>query len=172
MLTNPQIPEFLMNSDKISWILREFLPEFWCSKVRLVRSLAHRTFQPWDGRCERCGGLKREPEGEADQCSQSGTNDGWGGGRLVSANFRRLVLFCIEADLCVQILIFQHFSRSTGFAYLRTAPNSEFQQIFVDFFFSDFSGNFRISKFGKWNSQFFGLNFADFCRNFAKFVRI
>ena len=33
--------------------------------------------------------------------------------------------------------IFQHFSRSTGFAYLRTAPNSEFlnfQQIFVDFF--------------------------------------
>ena len=33
-----------MNSDKISWILR-FLPEFWSSKVRLVRSLGNRTFQ-------------------------------------------------------------------------------------------------------------------------------
>ena len=56
MLTNPKISEFLMNSDKISWILRKFLPEFWWSKVRLVRSLAHRTFQlcwevkKWTGR--------------------------------------------------------------------------------------------------------------------------
>ena len=57
---------------------------------------------------------------------------------MVSANFRRLVLFCVEADLCVQILIFQHFSRSTRLAYLRTAPNSEVQQVFVDFFFGFF----------------------------------
>ena len=28
---------------------------------------------------------------------------------LVSANFQRLVLGCIEADFCNQILIFQHF---------------------------------------------------------------
>ena len=41
----------------------------------------------------------------------------------VSANFRRLVLFCIEADFCVQIFSFQRFSRSTGFAILCTAPN-------------------------------------------------
>ena len=29
------------------------------------------------------------------------------------ANFGRLVLFCIEADFCIQIRILQHFSRST-----------------------------------------------------------
>ena len=42
------------------------------------------------------------------------------------ASFGGLVLGCINADFCVQILIFQHFSRSTGFAYLRTARNSNF----------------------------------------------
>ena len=45
---------------------------------------------------------------------------------LVSANFRRLVLSCIEADFCNQILILQHFSRSTRFAIFRTAPISIF----------------------------------------------
>ena len=30
-----------------------------------------------------------------------------------AANFRDLVLFCIEADFCTQICIFQHFSSST-----------------------------------------------------------
>ena len=39
-----------------------------------------------------------------------------------SPNFRGLVLFCIEADLCIQIRIFQHFSRTTRFAILCTAP--------------------------------------------------
>ena len=41
------------------------------------------------------------------------------------SNFRGLVLFCIEADFCDQILIFQHFSRSTRFTHFRTARNSE-----------------------------------------------
>ena len=41
-----------------------------------------------------------------------------------------LVLGCIEADFCNQILIFQHFSRSTRFPILRTAQISKFQQIF------------------------------------------
>ena len=36
------------------------------------------------------------------------------------SNFRGLVLFCIEADFCVQIRIFQHFSRSTRLAFLCT----------------------------------------------------
>ena len=49
--------------------------------------------------------------------------------RAKSSNFRRLVLGCIEADFCNQILIFQHFSRSTRFAILRTAQISKFQQI-------------------------------------------
>ena len=43
-----------------------------------------------------------------------------------SANFRRLVLFCIKADFCVQIRIFQHFSIPTRFVNLCTAPNSKF----------------------------------------------
>ena len=34
-------------------------------------------------------------------------------GRQVNSNFRGLVLGCINADFCVQILIFQRFSRST-----------------------------------------------------------
>ena len=48
--------------------------------------------------------------------------------RAKSSNFRRLFLGCIEADFCNQILIFQHFSRSTRFAILRTAQISKFQQ--------------------------------------------
>ena len=42
-------------------------------------------------------------------------------------NFRRLVLGCINTDFCNQILILQHFSRSTRFdkiALFRTALNS------------------------------------------------
>ena len=35
-------------------------------------------------------------------------------------NFEGLVLSCIEAKFCIQILIFQHFSRSTRFAILCT----------------------------------------------------
>ena len=46
------------------------------------------------------------------------------------ANVERLVLFCIEADLCNQILIFQHFSRSTRFAFLSTARNLEISHVF------------------------------------------
>ena len=45
------------------------------------------------------------------------------------SNFRGLVLGCIEAKFCNQILIFQHFSRFTRFAILRTAQISKFQQI-------------------------------------------
>ena len=45
MLTNIQISEFLMNSDKIAWIVTEFLAELWRSKVRFIRSLADRTLQ-------------------------------------------------------------------------------------------------------------------------------
>ena len=49
--------------------------------------------------------------------------------RAKSSNFRRLVLGCIEADFCNQILIFQRFLRSTRFTILCTASNS----IFFDF---------------------------------------
>ena len=48
-----------------------------------------------------------------------------------SRNFRRLVLGCIKTDFYNQILILQHFSRSTRFTFLCTAPNSNFQQKFI-----------------------------------------
>ena len=72
-------------------------------------------------------------------------------------NFGRLVLFCIEADFCVQIRILQHFSRSTRFANLCTAPDSKFQS--------------KIAKlFSKMNNELFiFLHFLiEFCRFEAK----
>ena len=50
------------------------------------------------------------------------------------ANFTRLVLGCMESYDSVQILILQHFSRSTRFAFLCTAPKSGIQQEVVMFF--------------------------------------
>ena len=49
-------------------------------------------------------------------------------------NLERLVLCCIDADFCNQILILQHFSRSTGYAYLRTAAISKIQPKIVNNF--------------------------------------
>ena len=48
--------------------------------------------------------------------------------RAKSSNFRRLVLGCIGTDFCNQILIFQHFSRSTRLTFFCTAQTSKFQQ--------------------------------------------
>ena len=73
-------------------------------------------------------------------------------------NFGRLVLFCIEADFCVQIRILQHFSRSTRFANLCTAPDSKFQS--------------KIAKlFSKMNNELFILLhfLIEFCRFEVKF---
>ena len=50
-----------------------------------------------------------------------------------SSNLIRLFLFCIEADFCDQILILQHFSRSTRFAILCTAQIPKIQQILQNF---------------------------------------
>ena len=52
----------------------------------------------------------------------------------ILANFERLVLLCIDADFCNQILILQHFSRSTRFSYFCTAPNLKMQLNFVKHF--------------------------------------
>ena len=48
-----------------------------------------------------------------------------------SSNFRRLVLGCMDSYDSESRRIFQHFSRSTRFVFLRTAPNSEFLQNFI-----------------------------------------
>ena len=85
-----------------------------------------------------------------------------------SPNFRGLVLFCIEADFCTQIRIFQHFSRTTRFAILCTAPISKkwakFRETFSDFF----------PKFRK--NRYFSTFFIEFCtdfdQNFTDFRRI
>ena len=72
-------------------------------------------------------------------------------------NFGRLVLFCIEADFCVQIRILKHFSRSTRFANLCTAPDSKFQS--------------KIAKlFSKMNNELFIFRhfLIEFCRFEAK----
>ena len=60
-----------------------------------------------------------------------------------SANFRRRVLGCIKAEFCNQILvlIFSHFSSSTRFTNLRTAPHSKFSDFFCKF--SEIFANFR-----------------------------
>ena len=63
------------------------------------------------------------------------------------ANFTVLVLVCIDASDGEKGRIFQHFSRSTRFPLLRTAPNPKFQQ-----------------KLAKISSHLY--------RNFAKFYKL
>ena len=154
---------FFLNSDRI-------LTEFWCQKFDIFdrspiesfnpgpcyrgyvplrearrgeRSLRHR-YRRRD--CRRCNRGRRHP-GYLVHWSSPGRS-------LVerfdtefnpdfsakSPNFRGLVLFCIEADFCTQIRIFQHFSRTTRFAILCTAPISKFERNFVKLFriFADF----------------------------------
>ena len=60
-------------------------------------------------------------------------------------NFGRLVLGCINTDFCNQILILQHFSRSTRFPVCCTVPNSELSYFFVKSF-AIFCCNFAIFK--------------------------
>ena len=62
-------------------------------------------------------------------------------------NSIRLVLRCIDADFCVQGVMFSHFSRSRRSTLLRTAPNSKFQhfqQILI--FFRQNSGTLPLCE--------------------------
>ena len=79
-------------------------------------------------------------------------------------NFRRLVLVCIKADFCIQIRIFQHFSRSTKFANLCTAPDSKF----ADSTFADFANFCKFSVI----LNFRKIEFCNFCWNLLFFVKI
>ena len=87
-----------------------------------------------------------------------------------SSNFRGLVLFCIDADFCVQILILQHFSRSTRFAILCTAPNSKSQQKFDQLFqiSAEISAKITIFQQFSWN---FPPILMKIYRHFAKYFR-
>ena len=88
---------------------------------------------------------------------------------LLQANFGELVLGCINADFCNQILILQRFSRSTRFAILCTAPNSKISKKIANIF-GDFSQKMIIRVFtvlGECGRENTGS--ADF-RDFLDFV--
>ena len=76
-------------------------------------------------------------------------------------SLERLVLCCIDADFCNQILILQHFSRSNRFIYFCTAHNSKFQQK-------------TRHKFGKNESKWIIIhsNILKFCIKIAISLRI
>ena len=84
-----------------------------------------------------------------------------------SSNFRRLVLSCINADFCVQILILQRFSRSTRLPHLCTARSSKSSQIFVKLFhiFAEISA--KIAIFQQFSSNFAPISMKIF-QNFAE----
>ena len=79
-----------------------------------------------------------------------------------SSNFRRLVLSCINADFCVQILILQRFSKSTRLPHLCTARSSKSSQIFVKLFhiFAEISA--KIAIFQQFSSNFAPISMKNF----------
>ena len=87
--------------------------------------------------------------------------------------FAGLVLGCIDADFCIQILIFQHFLRSTRFAILRTAQISNFHEE-IGNFFRVFGHLFvKISYFSLFLIEFctdFDEIFSEFRQNFVENV--
>ena len=79
-----------------------------------------------------------------------------------SSNFRRLVLSCINADFCVQIVILQRFSKSTRLPRLCTARSSKSSQIFVKLFhiFAEISA--KIAIFQHFSSNFAPISMKHF----------
>ena len=150
-----QISQFLMNSDKISLNSDRIVDRILSRKVRMVRSLGDRTFQPRSRPACPCSprrsSRRSRARGRWSACPTraSSTRPAAATTRPLvekfdtelfsdfsakSSNFRRLVLGCINADFCVQILILQRFSRSTRFSNLCTARNSTSSQIFAKLF--------------------------------------
>ena len=74
-----------------------------------------------------------------------------------------LVLGCIEANLCNQILVRKLLTRSISFAFLCTSPISTIQQIFVTNF-GDFFTNFQTTS-SKICNFYADLYFTKFYRN-------
>ena len=86
-------------------------------------------------------------------------------------NFERLVLGCIEADFCNQILVGKLSPRSTRFAFLCTAQIAKFRQKTVRLFAKL---NIEYSIFLRWFNLillFFCEISMKFCRNFATNLR-
>ena len=94
-----------------------------------------------------------------------------------SSNFRRLVLFFIEADFASKdsfFSIFRHLQDKSRFANLCTAQISKFQQNFVKLLhiFAQFSNNSRYfsTLFIKFCSDFDEI-FSEFRRIFQKMMK-
>ena len=88
-----------------------------------------------------------------------------------SLKFTGFVLFCIEADFCTQIRIFQHFSRTTRFAILCTAPISKFEQNLVKRFFGFCTKILqKLAVFHRFSSNFAPM-LIKISRNFAEYSK-
>ena len=91
------------------------------------------------------------------------------------SNFERLVLGCIDSYDSESRRIFQHFSRSTRFSFLRTAPNPKFHQklaIFSSHFYRSFAKLYKILiKICKISMKF-RRNFTKISENLLFFLEI
>ena len=97
------------------------LNTYWFTRGIQKTNSIPKTFATWKrSRCH--SGLRRR--------GASRSRTWWGLGRRIhrhdTSPFPRLVLGCINTDLGNQIVILQHFSRSTRFAHFCTARNSNF----------------------------------------------
>ena len=93
-------------------------------------------------------------------------------GPLFHRNLGRLVLLCIDASDDESWRIFQHFSRSTRFAFFCTASNpgnfAKSRQNFIDFFVIFFANLHLFYS----NSSFFVSIFMKISQDFTKFSEI
>ena len=95
LLCSEELWQFLPNSVRI-W------SDFWCAKIRMIRPLGNRIFQPW-------GDQPRGAPAPSPRGAQPRGAPRWA---TKPSLFTRLVLGWINADFRVQIRLFQHFSRS------------------------------------------------------------
>ena len=87
------------------------------------------------------------------------------------SNFKGLVLRCMDSYDSDQIVILQHFSRSTRFSYFCTAQISKFQQKKTSKFLPEWKWNFFFLRVFRWNLRFFCDMLVKFCRNFTEMFR-
>ena len=86
-----------------------------------------------------------------------------------TSNFEGLVLSCMDSYDSNQILILQHFSRSTRFSYFCTAQISKIQPKIVKIFGG--MKKFHFIRVFRWILRFFGEILMKICRNFIEKVK-
>ena len=88
--------------------------------------------------------------------------------KYLLANFRELVLGCIEAKRRNHIPVGKLLTRSVNFTFLCTSPTSKIQQIFV----ANFGDIFMNFKQNHWNFAIFAPIFAENASNFIGISQI